>query len=104
LANSEQLQAVAHDGLRLVGAALYQPGKVEIRPGRSLQVDKPCLLLAQEQDGRLTVTVANPENKAVVVRATIVAADGQTASKELVVDLPDGYDAGSSVTRTIAFD
>ncbi|NLS91514.1 MAG: polysaccharide lyase 8 family protein [Planctomycetaceae bacterium] len=104
LANAPELQAVAHDGLGLVGAAFYGPGKIELRPGRTLQVDKPCLLLAHRQDGQIAVTVANPENKPAQVRVTVVAGDGQPASKELVIELPEGYDAGSSVTRTVSFD
>lgn len=104
LANTPAMQAVAHDGLGLVGAAFYQPGKIQVRPGGTLQVDRRCLLLVRQQEGRLAVTVANPENKPAAVRVTVVAGDGQPASKELVIELPEGHDAGSSVTRTVAFE
>ena len=47
LANREEVQAVACPALGLTGAAFYVPGVVEVRPGLSVAVDKPCLLLVR---------------------------------------------------------
>jgi len=60
---TRRLQAVIHERLGLVGVAFYQPGRIEIGRDFAVQVDKACVMLAREQNGRLEVTVANPENE-----------------------------------------
>jgi len=101
LANCERLQAVAHDQLGVVGAALFESGKIEVRPGLTIEVDKPCLLLAREESGELQLTLANPENKGIEVRA-VVSLDG--SDQKVVISLPSGQQAGSSVSKTISLD
>ncbi len=100
LANSEKVQAVVHEGLGLAGAAFYQPGRIEIRPGYGLQADTACVLLARETDGQLEITVANPKNEGGEVRVTVFRGEEKTMGKEMVVELPHGNGAGSSVGRT----
>ena len=99
LANQDSLQATVHDGLGLVGAAFYKPGKIEVRPGLSIDVDTPCLLLAREASGELQLTLANPENKGADV-SVVVSSSGN--AQEVIIPLPDGPQAGSSVTKPIS--
>ncbi len=102
LANSEKLQAVVQERLGLVGAAFYEPGKLEVRPGYGVEVDRACLMLVRELDRRLEVTVANPENEGGEVRVKVFT--GEAEAKEVVVRLPEGLEAGRSVARTIAME
>ena len=86
IANSGRQQAVYHDRLKMLGVAFYEAGKVEFAGGRAIEVDRPCALMIR--DGR--VWVSNPANEAMTVKMRL---DG----KDLVVELPGGDQAGSSV-------
>ncbi len=98
LVNNERLQAVAHDQLGLIAMAFYSPGETEVRPGLLIRVDKACLVLAQEAEGELQLTLANPENKAAEVQVKVFAGP---ADHEVVIQLPEGHRAGSGVTHTM---
>ena len=98
LVNSEQLQAVTHDRLELTAAAFYEPGRLEVLPGRTIEVDKPCLLLAHKVGEELRLTLANPENKATEV--TVVVSSSKR-EQSIVISLPGGLIAGSSVTKEL---
>ncbi|MBN1852108.1 MAG: hypothetical protein JW829_05260 [Pirellulales bacterium] len=98
LANNERLQAVGQNQLRLVAVAFYSPGTIAIRPGVTIATDTACLMLVQETGDLLQLTVANPENKAAEVRITL--SEGQV-DREAIIQLPEGFAAGRSVTQTI---
>lgn len=109
LRNAATLQAVRHEKLRIAAAALYEAGSVEIRRDLIVAVDTPCLVLLRESPDKLTISVSNPENKKATVRVDlsgrlrgegVQALDGEGRSR-IVVDLPGGMKAGSSVTRTL---
>lgn len=104
LANSEKVQAVVHEGLGLAGAAFYQPGRIEIRPGCGLEVDTACVLLAREREGQLAITVANPTNEGGKVRVTVFTGEEKTKAEEFMIDLPQGNRGGSSVGKTISLE
>jgi len=109
LRNSPALQAVRHEKLKIAAMAFYKAGGVEIRPGLTVAVDTPCLVLLRELGGKLAISVSNPANKKAAVGVIVsgklqgegvrVLAGG--AKTRLVVDLPDGMTAGSTVTRTL---
>ncbi len=98
LVNSEDAQAVVHSRVGLIGMAFYSPREVEIRPGFAVRVDRACLLLAQEGAGELRVTLADPKNEAAQVSVTISVG---RAERKLVFELPNGNQAGSSITRSL---
>lgn len=102
LANTEQLQAVAHEPLGLVAGAFYHSGEVTIRPGFAIRVDKACLMLAREQDGKILLTLANPTNTAVDVPVTVTTGDREPTSHRTIVKLPGGFPAGSSITTSVS--
>lgn len=90
LSNTASLQAVRDAKTKMVMAAFYEAGAVEIAPGKGAQVDRPCLLMIGEANGRLQVTVADPTQKLAALNVTL---NGKTQS----VALPQGGKAGSSV-------
>jgi chondroitin AC lyase len=102
LANNEQLQAVAHMGLDLVASAFYSPGVIQLRPGLAIRVDKACLMLARVQDGEVVVTLANPTNTAGDVQVTVSTGQTELTLHRTIINLPDGLQAGSSVTKSIS--
>lgn len=90
LSNTPALQAVRFDG-RIVGAVFYEAGRMEYAPGRSLQVDSPCIVLVNTSSGEPAVTVADPTQK---LRSLSVEVDG----KRREVNLPAEGEAGKSVS------
>ncbi|MHB8899089.1 MAG: polysaccharide lyase 8 family protein [Thermoguttaceae bacterium] len=100
LANDENVQAVVHERLGVAAAAFYRPGKLEIGPGRGIEVDRACLMLLRKREGGLELAVANPRNEGGEVRVRILA--GGAEPTETTVQLPEGMQAGSSVVRKIA--
>jgi len=108
LSNTPALQAVRHNGLKLLEAAFRQPGKLAASSGWTLAVDQPCLLLFQETVEGVRLSVSNPETKPLTVNVTLdrvltgpgcsPAMFGGTSVK---VVLPEGEEAGRSVTRAL---
>ncbi|MCH5378109.1 MAG: polysaccharide lyase beta-sandwich domain-containing protein, partial [Planctomycetes bacterium] len=101
LANNQGLQSVVHNGLGLVAAAFYVEGEIEIPTGLAIRVDKACLMLARQERGRILLTISNPMNRAGAVQVTVSSVGGQPDSQRIVVDLPDGPQAGSSIETSI---
>jgi chondroitin AC lyase len=104
LTNDEQLQAVAHSGLDLVAGAFYSPGEIKLRPGLAIRVDKACLMLARIGDGEVLLTLANPTNTASDIQVTVSTGETEPISHRTVINLPDGIQAGSSVTKSISLE
>ena len=109
LRNSPAIQAVRHEKLKIAAMAFYEAGGVEIRPGLTVAVDTPCLVLLRESGGKMAISVSNPANEKAAVGVTVTGKlqgqgvrvlDGGARSR-LVVDLPGGLTAGSTVTRTL---
>jgi chondroitin AC lyase len=108
LSNTAALQAVRHNGLKLLEAAFRQAAKLDGGPGWALSVDQPCLLLCREMKEGVQISVSNPENLPLTVNVTIARAlageDCSPAGPGVSVVrfvLPEGNQAGSSVTRTL---
>ncbi len=101
LANREDVQAVRHPALDLTAAAFYVPGEVEIRPGLTLAVDKPCLLLTQEKGNSLHVTVSNPQNRGLEVELEVLGRGEAGRPNSYHISLPGEKDAGSSVSAIV---
>ena len=109
LANRAGLQAVWHENLEILGAAFYEPGRLEIRPALAVAVDKPCLLLLGERPEGLVVSVSNPRNEEATVSVEVsgrwggedVEPSGDRERSRVTFQLPSGTDAGRSVTKTL---
>ena len=109
LRNDPALQAVWHEELAVAGLAFYEAGSAEIRRDLVVAADRPCLVLLRELAEKLMISVSSPENEQATFRVDISGKlggegvrvlDGEDRSR-VVVDLPDGMQAGSSVTRTV---
>jgi chondroitin AC lyase len=89
LQNTRELQAVRHAGLKRVEVVFHQPGALSFGEGRSIAVDRPCVLMFEELNGRLTI--ADPTQ---LLKEITVTLDG----KETKLMLPAGAMAGSTLT------
>jgi chondroitin AC lyase len=98
ISNEPNLQAVRHRGIGITGIVLYEPGKLTIGEGITLEADRPCLLLVREEGRRMEISAANPENKG--LRLTVRIGNAKRQSVETIVfDLPEGEYAGMSVRK-----
>jgi len=96
LSNSGVLQAVRHERLGICGVVFYAPGKIHVRPGLELSVDKPCLMLVHEKGRRLQIHLADPTAEAASVTATLATPNSKV---DVVFDLPKDGMAGSTICR-----
>ncbi|MCU0791378.1 MAG: polysaccharide lyase beta-sandwich domain-containing protein [Opitutaceae bacterium] len=95
LANSSEVQAVAHAASRTAGVVFYAPGELEFGRFGRLSVDAACaVLLTWDDSGSISVTVADPAQSAAALRLRLGAARAEFI-------LPDGQQAGASVTRVL---
>ncbi len=108
LSNTTALQAVRHNGLKLLAAAFRQPGKLAAGSGWALSVDQPCLLLLQELSDGVRLSVSNPENKPLTVKVALDRAltgpgcsPAEGGGTCIAMVMPEGEEAGRSVTHTL---
>ncbi len=90
LKNTPALQAVRHPELHLTQAVFYEPGSLAYAEGKTIAVDKPCILLLDEEKNRLTI--ADPTQKLADITVTL------NGAAERVI-LPSGAHAGSAFTK-----
>jgi hypothetical protein len=95
LRNDRELQAVRNRSLGLTGAVWYRPGRLQIGGDLEIAVDQACLMLFREAPREFAVTLANPRNERLRVAVTITAGARTLGG---TIELPDGMDAGKSVT------
>lgn len=101
--NSEDIQAVYHDGVNAGGAVFYKNGSVDFKNGLNVTSDSICCLLVREKDGKLYFSVSNPYAKKTTVGIK-VNYNGKTY--DLSFELPgldkDNYDyGGKTVTKVL---
>jgi chondroitin AC lyase len=110
LSNAASIQAVEQRDLHVIQAAFHSPGTVAGMGGVTVAVDQPCLVMVREIGADVALSVANPANQALNLDvdisryltgmgATWLPGSGVT---RVAVSLPDGNDAGKSVTVSLA--
>lgn len=100
ISNEPNCQAVHHTGLKITSAALYEPGTVQAGV-YTFSTDRACMLLVREQgDSSLAVTVSCPDHSTGRVNVTVRSAKNG-ASAAVGFDLPEGLNAGGSVTKMV---
>ena len=100
LENTGSIQAVFHQGLKIAAASFYDAGTIELASGLSISVDKPCILLLEEQQEQVTISVVVPDVLAQNIAIKLNYPD-QEAIKE-IVKMPTSTDMlGMSITKTI---
>lgn len=109
LANTPRLQAVAQDGGDGgVGAVFVEAGKLKAM-GRAISVDQPCVMLGRRAKAKMILNIADPTQKLKRITLTLNGAfDGPGATYDpgkgvtvVVFDLPDGGQAGKTVSTTL---
>lgn len=98
LANSPTVQAVYHPELKLIQAVFYAAGSVKAG-GLTLSADHACALLCRPEANGWRVTAGSPVHKKGSLKIQI---DENGKSCAVSIDLPDGGQAGASVTRIAA--
>ena len=53
VANTDKVQAVRHDGLKLTQINFYEAGTLEYADGKTVSVDGPCSLIIDESGSRV---------------------------------------------------
>jgi len=78
--NTSSIQAVYHNGLSRGEIVFYQAGSVTIRPGFTVAVDQPCILLINESDPfDIEITASNPKNTVLSLMVdTLIDGDAAT--------------------------
>jgi len=87
----DRQEVVSSDG-KMGGIVFYQAGKSDLFGG--VEADKPCLVMLKKQKAGLQLSVADPTQKLKEIKI------GMTGSgkAEQVIQLPQGGEAGKSVT------
>jgi hypothetical protein len=93
----------------MVQITFWEAGKLTVEERLSIVVDKPCLLLLQEKEDSVQLTVSNPENLPLLVNIEINRKlEGENCQwlKDKKVslinfELPSGEYAGKSVIRLL---
>ena len=100
--NDPGIQAVINDALDIAGIIFYESGLVELSGNCTIAVDNSCILLFRRDDRRLNVTVSNPKNqKADIIVSVRMTIDQNEFMTDIPFALPDGRDAGKSMTKTV---
>ncbi|GAA1289226.1 hypothetical protein GCM10009609_65570 [Pseudonocardia aurantiaca] len=95
LRNDGAVQAVAEPDHRRTAAVFHAAGTLALGAGRTLAVDRPCLMLLDESGPRPLVHVASPDEQDVTVRVSIAGEAGESTAD---IALGSGVDASRTVT------
>ena len=96
LSNTPGQQAVWNAREHLLEALYYEAGTVILPWGATISVDHPCALLARENQGGWTISVADPAQTQAQLNVSVA---GKT-SRQLSFVLPTGPEAGTSVSQS----
>jgi hypothetical protein len=95
LANDDNIQAVRHDALGVSELVFHRAGRLVVRPGLTIAVDQPCLVLLTEHGRDMSIAVANPAAEKLLVTVTLLT----DHEWQVPFDLPGGEQGGSSVIQ-----
>ena len=111
LVNTPEVQAVRHDGIRMFQGVFYEAAEVEIINNLKVKCESPGVLIIQAMgdDGvRITASDPNREQAKMIVGVSAdISGSGENFKTYrndeeemtyIIIDLPKGHFAGSSVT------
>lgn len=97
IANTEKVQAVRHEKLKITEIIFYCPGKLEVADGYTVAVDHPCALLWDEAADKISIANPRCESENPPVVQVTVSRRGQVRSTRSFA-MPQEAMAGSTVT------
>lgn len=107
ISNTPQVQAVHHRLLQLTEAIFYQQGMLQLSEGLSIKAEQPCMLMVEMEGSQVKkISVADPtqllKKLSFTVYTPLKGKNGHLKpdmkSTLLEIILPDGGDAGKSIT------
>lgn len=98
LANTEKIQAVRHEKLRITEIIFYQPGELKLENGDILATDTPCALLWKEKEKR--IHIANPRCESENPEKATITLIQNGQSKQILLEMPQKEEAGKSSTAS----
>ena len=63
VSNTNKVQAVRHDGLKITQVNFYEAGSLEYKDGNTITVDKPCNVIIDESGSSRLITLAMTERE-----------------------------------------
>jgi chondroitin AC lyase len=97
LANTPNLQAVRHEQLGISEIVFFAAGRLSLRKGLTIEVDRPCMLLLRENGSSTKLSVSTPDGP-IQLR---VALQGPHETKVVVFDVSGGPLLGASQVKTV---
>jgi chondroitin AC lyase len=98
VSNTPTKQAVEHRDLGLIAASFYEPGTLAVASSWETTVDQPCLLVIETTGNNVRVTASQPSCNAKQLCVGLRHQSDPSQRHHFVVDLPQGLEAGRSVT------
>ena len=98
LANTEKIQAVRHEKLRITEIIFYQPGELKLENGDILATDTPCALLWKEKEKR--IHIANPRCESENPEKATITLIQNGQAKQILLEMPQKEEAGKSSTAS----
>jgi chondroitin AC lyase len=93
LANTPATQAAFDQKSKTAQITFWFASQLKTPLG-DISVDQPCLLMVHDDGQGIAVTAANPKNQAMELNVNV-------GDKSIKISLPDGLQAGSSVTQRL---
>jgi chondroitin AC lyase len=94
LSNTPSHQAVRNSKLNILGIVFRKAEPFDDKSWGPISVDHPCLILIQKSGPSLKVSACNPFNEPLKLNVEIF-------SKKIEFNLPEGAEAGKSITQEI---
>lgn len=101
VSNTSSIQAVYNAQLGVYQAVFYAAGTVNFGTALTIDVDKPCIVVARNMGSSTKLTVSNPLATAITVKCGLKV--GSASRVETSFDLPGGQLGGESVSKDVNF-
>lgn len=95
IANNPAIQAVYHKPLDMLQVVFYEAGSIKVA-STAIKVDKPCILMIKNFNGKRVISVADPLYKEKTAIITVTNTNNKETT-EFKVDFPQNENAGSTV-------
>ena len=99
LENTEKIQAVRHNALKIVQVIFYSAGKLTINDSNSITVDAPCTLMWNENTNK--ISISNPKGESDDIACIKVSITSNKHNSAINFEMPRGVKAGSTVAAFI---